>query len=268
LKFIVLNSFSDYNQEVQQAEVNMREFLTDVIKHVNAIGGLQVAKIDSNEKRTILEAMPEDRSVILHARAATPCEELKGIFGLTKFEMLDGFLSFANYRKDDATLTVKYRDPSTGESAPEELVFSDGSGQTSVFRFMSAEHIPDIGKFLGTQWDVKFHPSQAKVNEFLYLAGVMQSHEHQFSPSVVDTDLVFYIGEKDSSNHRVTVTMAHDITARLTDNMFYDLKHIAPIIKLGMEENLELAISARGALMLRMANSYVEYSYIFPGRIR
>jgi hypothetical protein len=182
--------------------------------------------------------------------------------------MLDGFLNFPNYRKDEATLEVKYRDSVTSGSAPEELMFSDGGGQTSIFRFMSAEHIPDIGKFLGTQWDVKFNPSHPKINEFLYLAGVMQSHEHQFSAAVVGTDLVFYIGEKDSSNHRVSVTVANDVTARLTDNMFYDLKHIAPIIKLGLEENVELAISARGALMLRMNSAHADYSYIFPGRIR
>lgn len=243
----------------------MREILLDIVKHTGGLGFLDTVKIAGTKESTVVESMDNDRAVILKSKLLQPEPGLMGEFGMSRFNILKGYLDFANYRADDATLTVKRKDRN-GKLTPEELVFKDSQGQTSIYRFMSSELIPEQAKFLGTNWDVSIEPTRSKIQEFSQLANILSSVENFFSVKTVDGALRFYIGEEDAATDRASLTMDTDVKGELKGDLYWPIQHVLSILKLGLDENLKLSFSNRGALQISMASPHAEYNFLLPAR--
>lgn len=245
----------------------MREVLLDLIRHTGGLGFLDTVKVFGTADKTEIESMDNDRTVILKATLKTPVPDLVGEFGMTRFNILQGFLGFANYRTDSSSIRIKTKERAGGKTVPEELVFSDGQGQSSTYRFMSADLIPEQAKFLGTSWDVEVEPSRSKILEFIQMSSILNSIEHYFLVKTVDNSLRFYIGDEQAATDRACVIIEPDLkTGTLSGELYWDSVPIAPILKLGLDENVKLHFSNRGALQISMSSSLADYKFICPAK--
>lgn len=249
----------------------MRETLQDIVRHTGDLGFIETVKITGETNETLVEAMDNDRTVIVKGKLLQVNTDLQGEFGMSNLALLKGLVTNALFKADDATMTVKRRDRN-GKQTPEEIVFTGLKGKTSgTYRLMASDLVPDQAKFLGAQWDVEVDPSQSKLKELQALAGLYSSFENYFMVKTVKTDegkneLRFYIGDEGSSMHRAFLTIAEDVEGNLGGDLHWPIDRVLNILKLGADENLKLQFSSRGALQITMTSSVAEYKFILPAR--
>ena len=65
----------------------MKDILQDVVAHTHALGFLSLVKVNA-EETTGIDAMAEDRSVILTATTHNPVTEFIGTFGMPNLDKL------------------------------------------------------------------------------------------------------------------------------------------------------------------------------------
>ena len=243
----------------------MRDLLLDVIKHTQGLGFIDTVKVDGSDKATVFEAMESNKTVVLDARALKPEPHLAGEFGMGRLNILQGYLNFANYKTDDAKISVTRKDRDDKKDVPQEITFNDGNGQKSVYRFMSSDMIP-YARYKGTAWDVSVEPSNSKIKEFQEIAGILSGTEPYFLAKTEDGKLKFSIGEEGAD--RAEITIAEDVTGELKGELYWPTSEVISILKLGINENPKIDITARGALQVTITSPLVEYRYILPARKR
>ena len=67
----------------------MKDILQDLVAHTHALGCIPLVKISSTDEETAIEAMAEDRSVIVNAKTLAPVDQFVGIFGMPNLNKLD-----------------------------------------------------------------------------------------------------------------------------------------------------------------------------------
>ena len=243
----------------------MREVLLDIVKHTGGLGFLDTVKVTGDKKQTQIESMDNERTVILKAKLLAPEGELMGEFGMSRFNILQGYLNFANYKADGATIEVKRRDRN-GKLTPDELVFKDEQGQSSSYRFMDAGLVPEQAKFLGATWDVSTTPSRSKIQEFSQLASVLSSVESLFLVKTTGSELRFHIGEEEASTDKAFLIMDPNVKGTIQGSLYWPIQQVLSILKLGLDENLKLDFTNKGACQITMTSPYAEYQFILPAR--
>ena len=244
----------------------MREKILDIVKHTGSLGFIDTVKITGSDEETLIEAMDGERTVVIKANLLTPDANLKGEFGMSHLSLLQGLLTYANFKTDGASIDVIRRQRQGKGEVPEEIVFKDEKGQTASYRLMSSDLIPEQAKFLGKSWDVVVEPSVSKIKEFQALAGLYGSFENYFMVKTVENELRFYIGDEGSSMHRAFLTIADGVEGTLSGDLHWPIAQVLSILKLGIDENLKLQFSGRGALQITMTSPHAEYNFILPAR--
>ena len=82
----------------------MKDILQDVVAHTHSLGFLSLVKV-SNDVVHSIDAMAEDRSVILSAEAHAPVAEFTGTFGMPNLDKLALHLENPEY-KENAKIDV------------------------------------------------------------------------------------------------------------------------------------------------------------------
>ncbi len=78
----------------------MQDLLKDIVAHTNKLGFLNIAKITGTDKKTLIDSMAEDRTVIMYAETANPYPQIIGTFGMPQLEKLRYLLDGAEYKED------------------------------------------------------------------------------------------------------------------------------------------------------------------------
>ena len=60
----------------------MKDTLQDVVKHTHSLGFIDLVKIVGDDKSTQIDAMAEDRSVVVKSQLKSPVSEFAGTFVL------------------------------------------------------------------------------------------------------------------------------------------------------------------------------------------
>ena len=66
----------------------MQDLLKDIVGHTHNLGFLNIVKITGDEKKTAIDSMADDRSVIMQAETAGPYPDMIGIFGMPQLNKL------------------------------------------------------------------------------------------------------------------------------------------------------------------------------------
>ena len=249
----------------------MRDTLHDIVKHTGGLGFIETVKITGTETATVVEAMDNERTVIIKGKLLKPEADLVGEFGMSHLSLLQGLVTNALFKADDSTIEVKRRERN-GKLTPEEINFTGLGGKTAgTFRLMASDLIPEQAKFLGANWDVEVKPTASKLKELQAFAGLYSQFENHFMVKTVLNDagkneLRFYVGDEGSSMHRAFLTIGDDVTGNLGGDLHWAITPVLNILKLGAEENLTLKFSSRGALQISMASAHAEYDFILPAR--
>lgn len=245
----------------------MQKAISDVVKKIGGLGFIETIKVTGTDEHTKFEATDDEKTVVVKAHLLTPEPELRGEFGITYLVTLAGLLNFPSYNAEGASVSVKRRN-SDVNGIPEEFEFKEKNGQGSALRLMDAKLVPEQPKVLDIKWDVSFVPSKSKINEFSTLSGLYSQFDKYFSVKTKDNQLIFAIGDEDSTTHRASMVLAEDVTGDLRGELLWPIAQFLQILKMGEGHDYTVNITSKGALMVNVVTSFANYSYILPARRR
>ena len=241
----------------------MKDILQDLVAHTHALGCIPLVKISSTDEETSIEAMAEDRSVIVNARTITPVDQFSGIFGMPNLNKLDIHLKCPEY-KDGATINV-VKAQRNGEEIPTGLHFKNAAGDfQNDYRFMNTEIINEklkSVKFKGAKWEIEFEPQVTSIQKLKFQAQA-HSEETVFQVKTDNNDLVFSFG--DASTHAGSFVFEAGITGKLKQEWAWPVNQVMSILALAGDKTLR--ISDVGAMQITVNSGLAEYNYILPAQ--
>ncbi len=244
-------------------ETHMKDILQDLVAHTHSLGFIPLVKISSTDQATEIEAMAEDRSVIINAKTKTPVDEFDGVFGMPNLNKLDIHLKCPEY-KEKAKISVVVANRN-GDDIPTGLHFENEAGDfKNDYRFMSTEIINEklkSVKFKGAKWDIEFQPSVAAIQKLKFQANA-NSEESVFQVSTDNDNLVFSFG--DASTHAGEFVFHAGVTGKLKQTWSWPVVQVMSILNL--PGDITMKIADVGAMMITVDSGIATYDYILPAQ--
>ncbi len=241
----------------------MKDILQDLVAHTHSLGFIPLVKISSSSQATEIEAMAEDRSVIVNAKTKTPVDELDGVFGMPNLNKLDIHLKCPEY-KEKAKISVVVANRN-GEDIPTGLHFENEAGDfENDYRFMSTEIINEklkSVKFKGAKWDIEFQPSVAAIQKLKFQANA-NSEESVFQVSTDNDNLIFSFG--DASTHAGSFIFQAGVNGKLKQTWSWPVIQVMSILNL--PGDITMKIADVGAMMITVDSGIASYDYILPAQ--
>ena len=60
----------------------LRDVLLDIVKHTHSLGFIQAVKLESTDEGTSVEAMDDDRTVVLKGKLKNKLDNVPGLIGM------------------------------------------------------------------------------------------------------------------------------------------------------------------------------------------
>lgn len=241
----------------------MKDILQDIVTHTHSLGIIPLVKVTSNNEGTDIEAMAEDRSVIVNAKTKTPVKSFNGVFGMPNLNKLAIHLNCPEY-KDNAKITVASAERN-GETIPTGLHFENETGDfQNDYRFMNTEVINEklkTVKFRGAEWNIEFEPSAAAIQRLKFQANA-NSEETVFQVSTSDGNLIFNFG--DASTHAGSFIFQAGVNGKLKQTWSWPVTQVMSILSLTGDKVVKIADA--GAMMISVDSGLAEYNYILPAQ--
>ena len=241
----------------------MKDILQDLVAHTHSLGFIPLVKISSTSKETEIEAMAEDRSVIVNAKTKAPIGEFDGVFGMPNLNKLDIHLKCPEY-KDNAKISVVTAQRN-GEEIPTGLHFQNASGDfQNDYRFMNTEIINEklkSVKFKGAKWDIEFEPQVASIQKLKFQANA-HSEETVFQVKSDNGNLVFSFG--DASTHAGEFVFQAGVDGKLKQTWSWPVIQVMSILNLAGDKTVRIADV--GAMQITVDSGIAEYNYILPAQ--
>jgi hypothetical protein len=241
----------------------MKDILQDIVTHTHSLGIIPLVKITSDKNTTDIEAMAEDRSVILNAKTKTPVGNFSGVFGMPNLNKLAIHLNCPEYQ-DKAKISVSTAERN-GETVPTGLHFENESGDfQNDYRFMNTEVVNEklkTVKFRGAEWNIEFEPSQAAIQRLKFQANA-NSEETVFQVSTNDGDLIFNFG--DASTHAGSFVFQAGVNGKLKQTWSWPVTQVMSILSLTGDKTVKIADA--GAMQITVDSGMAEYNYILPAQ--
>ena len=243
----------------------MKDHLLDIVQHTHGLGVIDLVKIVGTETDTVLEAIAEDRSVILQAKFKGPVAEFVGTFGMPNLGKLNTILGIPEY-KEDAQISVN-RQNKEDVAVPVGIHFENKIGDfKNDYRFMSAEIVNDklkTVKFKGVKWNVDIVPLNANIQRLKFQASA-NSEENTFIAKTENGDLKFYFG--DHSSHAGNFVFHQGVSGNLSKAWAWPISVVISILNLPGDKTFK--ISDEGAAMITVDSGIAEYNYILPAQTK
>lgn len=241
----------------------MRDYLLDIVQHTHGLGIIELVKITGTEHETQIDAIAEDRSVIVQAKFKNPVPEFIGTFGMPNLGKLNTILNIQEYR-EDAQISVTSQ-THNNETVPSGIHFENKVGDfKNDYRFMLAAIVNDklkAVKFKGVKWGVDIEPSVAGIQRMKFQAQA-NSEETTFIAKTENSNLVFYFG--DHSSHSGNFVFQHGVQGSLSKAWSWPVSAVISILSLSGDKTLK--ISDEGAAMITVDSGIAEYNYILPAQ--
>jgi hypothetical protein len=236
----------------------MRDHLLDLVQHTHDLGVIDLIKITGSDTETIINAVAEDRSVVVEGKFASPVADFIGTFGMPNLGKLKILLGLQEY-KENATLTITRKD--TG--APDGINFVNATGDfKNNYRFMAAEIINEklkTVKFKGVNWHIEFEPTVAAIQR-LKMQASANAEEVNFQAKTDNGDLKFFFG--DHSTHAGNFVFHPGVQGQLKRSWSWPIKTVISILDLTGDKTFK--ISDDGAAMITVDSGLAVYNYILP----
>ena len=244
-------------------ETHMKDILQDIVAHTHQLGNIPLAKISSTSTETQIEAMAEDRSVIISAKTKSPVDEFEGIFGMPNLNKLDIHLKCPEY-KEHAKISV-VRAERDGDVIPTGLHFENEAGDfENDYRFMSTEVVNEklkTVKFKGAAWNIEFEPTVTSIQKLKFQAAA-HSEESVFQVKTDGSNLVFSFG--DASTHAGEFVFEAGVTGKLKQSWSWPVIQVMSILALAGDKTIRIADA--GAMQITVDSGLAEYNYILPAQ--
>jgi hypothetical protein len=248
----------------------MRDILKDIVKHTHSLGIIQAAKVTTDAEGTTIDAMDDERTVVLRGKMHQPVPEFEGKFGLGRLGVLNGLLSYAsedssgNVQDSKVSVVTEERN---GENVTTEINFSMDGGFDSSYRVIVSELVDaqiKTASFRGASWNVEIMPTQKAIKDLQYFAGILSAFDPLLTARTVGGNLMFYIG--DSSTDKVELPFALNVEGELKTGWSFPLSTVLTILKLSDTSTMNMKISDQGAMMIMVDSGLGIYEYILPAK--
>lgn len=241
----------------------MKDILQDIVQHTHNLGFLNIVKITGDDKKTAIDSMADDRSVIMQAETANPHPDMIGVFGMPQLNKLKYHLDCPEY-KEDATIEV-VKGQRNGEEIPVGLHFENKAGDfKNDYRFMNTEIINEklkTIKFKGVKWDVEVSPTLQSVQRFNFQASANNEHT-TFLAKTENGNLKFIFG--DQSTHGGEFIFATNVAGNLNKAWTWPVSSVLSILKIADANNAKIGFSNEGAMQITLDSGLATYKYIIP----
>lgn len=241
----------------------MRDYLLDIVQHTHGLGIIDLVKITGTDSETQIDAIAEDRSVIVQARFKNPVPEFIGTFGMPNLGKLNTILNIQEYR-EDAGISVTSQSHNN-ETVPAGIHFENKAGDfKNDYRFMLAAIVNDklkTVKFKGVKWGVDIEPTVAAIQRMKFQAQA-NSEETTFIAKIENNNLIFYFG--DHSSHSGNFVFQHDVQGTLSKAWSWPVGAVISILSLSGDKTIKF--SDEGAAMITVDSGIAEYNYILPAQ--
>jgi hypothetical protein len=241
----------------------MKDHLLDLVSHTHDLGCIDLLKITGESKKTKIDGVAIDQSIVMQAQFASPIDDFKGTFGLPNLSNLKTILGIPEYK--DADITVKRQDRKEETDVPVGLHFQNKNNDFhNDYRFMVSEVVNERLKninFNGAVWDVDFTPSALNIQR-LGMQAQANPDETLFQVKTEDSNLVFYIG--DHSTHAGNFVFHSDVDGTISGNWNYPIKQVLGILNLSGDKTMK--ISNSGVVKITVDSGLATYNYILPAQ--
>lgn len=238
----------------------MKDFLQDIVSHTHSLGVVPSIRITASPESTVIDAVSEDKIMILHGVTHTPVANLSGVFGMPSLNKLDLHLKCPEYQENAVIkLVLATRD---GEIVPTGFHFENEAGDfQNDYRFMARFVIDkqiNGAEFLGNKWHVEFHPSQANIQRLKYQAAA-HTEETVFQMTTKDDNLVVSFG--DLNTHAGNFVFQANVSGILTKEWIWPKSLVLSVLNLAGDKTVK--INNDGALQIVVDSGLAEYKYTF-----
>jgi hypothetical protein len=247
--------------------IAVKDIMQDVVKNTVTTGFFDKIKISSGKKGVTIEALENNKQVILKATTQAPVDGWEGEFGLANLSLLQSVVNDSEFAHKDSKLDMQYQ-ARGGQDVPSELHYTNKSGTFVAYRFVSKDMVPDQPKYNEPVWDVTIKPTKAAIQQFAWAANSLSSYEQYFIPKTVDGSLKFFIGEEGGANQRGGVVFATNVSGEFDGTHKWPISQIAQVLKLTDGTEAEMKFSIKGAIQLEIKTGLVEYRFVFPAKMR
>jgi hypothetical protein len=239
----------------------IKSILKDLVAHTHALGFIDLVKVTGDDDKTVIEAMPENRTVIIQAETITPVKEFKGTFGLPNLNKLDLHLKNPEY-KEGGSINVVW-EVRNNENRPVMIHFENAAGDfKNDYKLMGVELINEklkTFKFKGSGWQVEFDPNINSINR-LKLQQAAHSEETVFLVKTEGDALKIFFG--DANTHEGSFTFQSDITGKLRQAWSYPVAHFISILNLSGDKTVKF--SDEGVALVTVNSGIAKYNYYIP----
>lgn len=241
----------------------MRDHLLDIVKNTYGLGIIDLVKVSGTDTETSIEALAEDRSVIVQAKLNNPVAEFIGTFGMPNLGKLNTILTIPEY-KENAKIALTKQDRN-GESVATGLHFENAAGDfKNDYRFMSTEIVNDklkTVKMRPVAWHVEFEPTVANIQRLKFQQSA-NSEELNFTAKTNNGNLELSFG--DHSSHAGNFVFQAGVTGTLTKGWSWPVAAFISILNLSGDKTVR--ISDEGAAQITVNTGLSTYNYILPAQ--
>lgn len=243
----------------------MKDTLQNIIQYTSNIGSIDVIKVTGTETETTINALSDDKSVIITGKMINPHPEFIGVFGMPNLSKLKTILGFDDY--DDKSIITMIRKDRDGVMTPDTIHFQTSTGDfVNDYRLMAKvvieEKVRNVS-FKGTSWNVEFEPSVSGIQR-LKKQSQANSEEGTFTIKTENNDLKIYFG--DVSSHSGNFVFQPGITGTLTKSWKWPVAVVANI--LGLPGDKLFRISDQGAAEITVDSGLAVYQYLLPAQTK
>jgi hypothetical protein len=243
----------------------MKDNLQDLIQHTHGLGNVDLIKITGTDKETQVNAVAEDKSVIVSGTFKNPNAEFIGTFGMPNLGKLKTILGFDDY-DSDAKINVT-RTNKDGVDVPSTIHFETKDGSfVNDYRLMGKTIVEEKVKtvtFKGATWGVEFEPTVAGIQRLKKQASANSEEEH-FTMTTVNGDLKINFG--DPSTHSGNFVFQPTVGGTLNKTWNWPVKVFLSIMDLAGDKTVR--ISDAGATEITVDSGMATYRYLLPAQAK
>jgi hypothetical protein len=243
----------------------MKDNLQDLIQHTYGLGCIDLIKVSGTDTETIVNAVAEDKSVIVSGSLKHPSAEFIGTFGMPNLGKLKTILGFDDY-DEHAKINVT-RVNKDGVDTPSTIHFETKAGDfVNDYRLMGKSIVEEKVKnvmFKGATWNVEFEPTIAGIQRLKRQASA-NSEEKNFTTKTENGDLKIFFG--DPSTHSGNFVFQSDVNGTLSKSWMWPVKEFLSIMDLPGDKIIR--ISDAGATEIVVDSGLAVYRYLLPAQAK
>ncbi len=243
-----------------------KDILQDLIDHTYSLSDLNLIKVTGTQTETLVNAAPENRTVILNGKFKNPILSFEGVFGMPNLPKLKTILGFSDEYDENSKITIQTTNVN-GTVQPTTIHFENKLGDfVNDYRLMSKvlveEQIKQI-KFKGATWNVDFVPVVPGIQRLKKQFSV-HNEETTFTTKFANGNILVNLG--DPSTTTGNFTFVSGVTGNMTKQQHWPIKQFLSIMDLVGDKHIY--ISDQGVMRITVDSGIADYEYFLPAQTK